>query len=154
MDDPRQAAIRALVEPIFAEHEAELVEFTCRPQGRQLHVCLLVDKVGGVQIQQCAVINRQVNQALETANLIEASYTVEVSSPGLDRPLGTKRDFERTIGEDLKLDICIEDGRFKELQGMLLAVQPDAVVLKTLSGNLTVPFTQIRTAKKALKWRN
>ena len=152
MDDPRQTAIRALVEPIVAEHEAELVEVSCRPQGRQLHVCLLVDKVGGVTIQQCAAINRQVNQALETANLIEASYTVEVSSPGLDRPLVTKRDFERTIGEDLKLDIRIEDGRFKELQGMLLAVQPNAVVLKTLSGNLTVPLTQIRTAKKALKW--
>ena len=152
MDDPRQTAIRTLVEPIAAEHEAELVEVTCRPQGRQLHVCLLVDKVGGVTMQQCAAINRQVNQALETANLIEASYTVEVSSPGLDRPLVTKRDFERTIGEDLKLDIRIEDGRFKELQGMLLAVQPTAVVLKTLSGNLTVPLTQIRTAKKALKW--
>jgi len=152
MDDPRQAAIRALVELIIAEHEAELVELTCRPQGRQLNVCLLVDKVGEVTIQQCAAINRQVNQALETANLIEESYTVEVSSPGLDRPLVTKRDFERTVGEDLKLDIRIEDGRLKELQGMLLAVQPDAVVLKTLSGNLTVPFTQIRTAKKALKW--
>ncbi len=152
MDDPRQAAIRALVELIIAEHEAELVELTCRPQGRQLNVCLLVDNVGEVTIQQCAAINRQVNQALETANLIEESYTVEVSSPGLDRPLVTKRDFERTVGEDLKLDIRIEDGRLKELQGMLLAVQPDAVVLKTLSGNLTVPFTQIRTAKKALKW--
>ena len=140
------------MELIIAEHEAELVELTCRPQGRQLNVCLLVDKVGEVTIQQCAAINRQVNQALETANLIEESYTVEVSSPGLDRPLVTKRDFERTVGEDLKLDIRIEDGRLKELQGMLLAVQPDAVVLKTLSGNLTVPFTQIRTAKKALKW--
>ncbi len=152
MGDPRQPAIQALVEPILAEYEAELVELTCRPQGRQLHVCLLVDKVGGVTIQQCALINRQISQALEAANLIEEGYTVEVSSPGLDRPLVTKRDFERTVGEELTLDIRVEENRFKELQGMLRAGQPDAVVLKTLSGNLTVPFAQIRTAKKALKW--
>ena len=152
MDDPRQPAIRALVEPILAEQKAELVELTCRPQSGQVHVRLLVDKVGGVTIQRCATINRRVNQALEATNLIEEGYTVEVSSPGLDRPLVTKRDFERTVGEELTLDIRVEENRFKELQGMLLAVQPDAVVLKTLSGNLTVPFAHIRTAKKALRW--
>jgi len=152
MDDPRLTQIRALIEPILVDREMELVELTCRPYGRQVHVRLLVDRVGGVTIQQCARVNQLIGQALESANLIEESYTVEVSSPGLDRPLVSKRDFERAIGEDLQVHLGREDVRMQELDGMLLAVQPEAIVLKTTSGNITVPFAEIRAAKKALRW--
>lgn len=152
MDETRLAAIRTLIEPMAAERDIELVELACRPQGRQLLVRLLVDKVGGITIQQCAQLNQRISEALETANLIEESYTVEVSSPGLDRPLVTKRDYERAVGEEVRLDVRIADGRFRETQGMLLAVQPEAIVLKTTSGNITVPFDEIRVAKKALRW--
>jgi len=89
---------------------------------------------------------------LESSNLIEGSYTIEVSSPGLDRSLISKRDFERAIGEDLQVTVKTTDGRFKDMQGMLLAVQPEAVVVKTTSGNVTVPMAQIQAAKKALRW--
>ncbi len=152
MDETRTAAIQALVEPIVAGQEAELVEMTCRAQGHQLFVRLLVDKVGGITIQQCSRINRLVSQALEEANLIEESYTVEVSSPGLDRPLISKRDFERTLGEDVRVEVRVEDGRFKEFEGMLLAVQPEAIVLKTALGNMTLPLVQIRVGKKVVRW--
>lgn len=152
MDDPRLPAIQALIEPIVVEHQMEAVELTCRPQGGQLMVRLLVDKVGGVTIQQCANVNQRIDRALEAANLIEGSYTIEVSSPGLDRPLVTRRDFERAVGEELKLDVRIEHGRVRELTGMLLAVQPEAIVVKTSSGNITLPMAEIRTAKKALRW--
>ena len=152
MDDARVAQLQALIEPILTEREMELVELTCRPQGGQLHLRLLVDRVGGVTIQQCAQVNQLIGRALETSNLIEGSYTIEVSSPGLDRPLVTPRDFERALGEDLRLELDRGDGRFQELPGMLLAVQPAAIVLKTLAGNVTVPFTQIRSAKKSLRW--
>ncbi len=152
MDDPRTATIQTLVEPILAQHSMELVELTCRPHGDQLHIRLLVDRVGGVTIQQCATANQRIGQALEDANAVEGSYTIEVSSPGLDRPLVTPRDFERAVGEDLRVEWAAAEGRTQELSGMLLAVQPDAVVLKTPSGNVTVPRAQIRTAKKAMKW--
>lgn len=152
MDDIRLTALQALVEPIVAEHEAEVVELTCRPWGRQVVVRLLVDKVGGITIQQCARLNQRIGQVLEAAHLMDEDYTIEVSSPGLDRPLVTKRDFERTVGEELTLDVRIDEGRFGQLQGMLLAIQPEAVVINTPSGNVTVPFADIRAAKKALKW--
>ena len=152
MDDPRLPAIQALIEPIVAEQDTELVELTGRPQGRQLLVRLLVDKPGGITLAQCGRINQRVSEALETASLIEESYTVEVSSPGLDRPLTAKRDFERALGEEIWLDVRIGDGRFRETRGMLLAVQEQAIVLKTLAGNVTIPLADIRLAKKAVKW--
>ena len=151
-DSTLLTGIQALVEPILAERELELVELTCHPQGRQQVVRLLVDKVGGVTIQQCATVNQRISNALETANLIDGSYTVEVSSPGLDRPLVTKRDFERALGEDLQVGVADAEGRVREMGGMLLAVQHEAVVLKTPQGNVTVSFSDIRNAKKAIRW--
>ena len=146
------ADIQALVEPILADRSLELVEVTCRPQGRQQLVRLLVDKVSGVTIQQCVQVNQRIGEALEAAHLIEGSYTVEVSSPGLDRPLVTKRDFERALGEELRVGVAQPEGRVTELDGRLLAVQHEAIVLKTHAGNVTVPFGDIRGAKKAIRW--
>ena len=152
MSEAVVARIQTLVDPILAEREIELVELTCRPQGRQQVIRILVDKVGGVTIQQCAQVNQRLGEALEAANLFEGSYAIEVSSPGLDRPLASKRDFERAIGENLLVDVNWEDGRVNQLQGMLLAVQPEAIVLKMMAGNVTVPLAQIRNAKKSVRW--
>ena len=152
MDEPRLAEIQALVEPILADRQMELVELTTRPQAGQQLIRLLVDKVGGVTVEQCAQVNRRIGEALETINFIEGSYMVEVSSPGLDRPLVSKRDFERALGEDVVVTAEADEGRTKELRGMLLAVQHEAIVLKMGGGNVTVPFAGVRAAKKALRW--
>ena len=70
----------------------------------------------------------------------------------MDRPLASRRDFERAIGEDLHLEVRAGEGRTKPLEGMLLAVQPESVVLQTPAGNLTVTLAEIQRAVKALKW--
>ena len=152
MDDQVVADIQALAGPLLADEGMELVELTVQPRGGQRLIRFLVDKVGGVTIQQCAQMNRRLGEALDAANLMEGGYTIEVSSPGLDRPLVSKRDFERALGEELRLDVRQADGRSQELCGMLLAVQHEAVVLKMPSGNVTVPLAAIRAAKKAVRW--
>lgn len=152
MDDLRISQIQALIAPILEERQVEQIELICRPVSGALMVRVLVDRVGGVTIQHCATVNQRIGAALEASGLVPEGFTVEVSSPGLDRPLTTKRDYERAVGEDLKLDVRIDEGRYKELSGMLLAVQPEAVVMKTPQGNITVPMAEIRIAKKALRW--
>lgn len=144
--------IQELAEPILAEQGLELVELTCHPQSGQVTVRLLVDRVGGVTIQHCARANQRIGQALEAAGEAD-NYVIEVSSPGLDRPLVSHRDFERAIGETLVVTArTAEAGRFKDCQGMLLAVQHEAIVLTTNRGNVTIPLADIQTAKKALRW--
>jgi ribosome maturation factor RimP len=77
---------------------------------------------------------------------------VEVSSPGLDRPLVSQRDFERAIGDDLVVYLRLEEGKSRQLNGMLLAVQPEAIVLKMPTGNVTLPIHAIQSAKKAIRF--
>jgi ribosome maturation factor RimP len=152
MDDPRTESIKAFVEPLLAEQRTELVELLCRPQGGGILLRLLVDKVGGVTIQECARLNQLLGQALDASGLMaQDSYVLEVSSPGLDRPLVSKRDYERAVGEELKLVLHTDEGRVRDTQGILLAVQPEAVVLKTTAGNVTLPMVQIRSAKKVIR---
>lgn len=143
-------AIRGLAEPILEAGSAELVELTLHRHSRQLLVRLLVDKVGGVTIQDCARFNQLIGQALDGAGLIDGSYTLEVSSPGLDRPLVSKRDFERAIGDEVELEVAEAVRGSKQLTGTLLAVQQEAVVVTTGSGNVTVPMDRIQRARKAI----
>ena len=152
MDDPRLPAIQRLSEPLLAQDAAEIVELSVKRQGGQVVVRLLVDKVGGVTIQDCARLNKRIGQALEEAALLEERYTIEVSSPGLDRPLVSRRDFERAIGEDLELQVVADGQPAKPLSGMLLSVQEEAIVVTTGSGNVTIPLGQVRDAHKAIKF--
>ena len=75
-----------------------------------------------------------------------------MSSPGLDRPLVSRRDFERAIGEEINLQILQETGRSTQVDGQLLAVQHEAVVITTPAGNVVIPLGQIQKARKAVKW--
>lgn len=152
MDEAQQHAIQHVIEPILAAESAELVELSTRRQGGQLVVCALVDKVGGITIQDCARLNQSIGQALDQAGVMTMSYTLEVSSPGLDRPLVTKHDYERAIGEHVDLELTENLQGSTRLQGQLLAVQEAAVVLITRRGNLTIPLTQITRAQKAIRW--
>ena len=102
MIDDSLETIRPVALPILEAASVELVELTAHQHGGQVVVRLLVDKVGGMTIQDCARLNQLIGQALDAADCLAQSYTLEVSSPGLDRPLVSKRDFERAIGEGLR----------------------------------------------------
>ena len=84
MDETSLSHIRALLEPVLTERGMELVELAVRPQGGQQLVRCLVDKVGGVTIQQCAEANRRIGEALEGSTLMAGSYTVETVTKQLD----------------------------------------------------------------------
>ena len=131
MDETQRQAIRQLAGPILEAASTELVELIVHRHGRQAVVRLLVDKVGGVTIQDCARLNQQIGQALDQSSLMSDSYMLEVSSPGLDRPLVSPRDFERAIGEEVNLTVVEAMQGAKQVIGTLLSVQESAVVIIT-----------------------
>ena len=155
LDDPQAEAIRRIAEETLAAHSAELVECNVHRHTGGLQLRFLVDKVGGVTVQDCTRLNRLISEALDASGAIDvAGYTLEVSSPGLDRPLVTKRDYERALGDELDVELLepLADTNARQLRGRVLAVQEDAVVLASGSGNSTVPFANIQRARKAIRW--
>lgn len=151
MDDEQLSRIQQFAEPILEGAGAEAVEWSCHRQGGRLIVRLLVDKIGGVTIQDCTRLNQQIGHALEQSAEPEDAYALEVSSPGLDRPLVTRRDFERAIGELVEVRLQEAHHGALQLEGELLVVQPEALVLVTRAGNVTVPLTNIQRAVKAIR---
>ncbi|MFH1246105.1 MAG: ribosome maturation factor RimP, partial [Candidatus Omnitrophota bacterium] len=130
MDTVLLDIIRETALPILAEEGAELVDFRISPSQGAAIVKFLVDKTGGITLEDCAQLNRRIAQVLEDKDLIQRSYILEVSSPGLDRPLVSTRDFQRCLGAAVKLVLHSPLNGRNVLSGFLDEVDADTVVIR------------------------
>jgi ribosome maturation factor RimP len=141
-----EAKLSALVEPAVLEAGVELVELQWVQRKSSSLVRLLVDKLGGISLDDCAEISRRVSFLLETADPIEGRYTLEVSSPGLDRLLTTEADFRRKIGETIRLTLANGD-RTSEVTGELVKVEDERLTLMTATGEDGFPLKNVVRGK-------
>ncbi len=95
--------IRALAEPILTDMRFELVDLEFKREGGSWILRFFIDKEGGITLDDCANFSREIDVALEVEDVIPSAYRLEVSSPGLDRPLKKAQDFHRFIGERVKI---------------------------------------------------
>jgi ribosome maturation factor RimP len=130
----------------------DLVELIYRYEGRDLILKILVDKPeGGISLDECADLNNEISRILDEKNILQQSYILEVSSPGLDRPLTAKCDFLRCINRKVRffLSECIE-GK-KELEGVILKVEDDTVYIDVQGNCLAIPLAKIDKAKQTIE---
>ena len=139
-------SVVALVEPIITGEDMELVDLQFRRENRGWVLRILLDKEGGVKVADCTEISRQVSTLLDVKALIDYSYVLEVSSPGLNRPLKKEVDFERFKGKKvfIELDRSI-DGQGK-FSGKLLGIDGGIITIMTEKGNIQVSFSWIKKA--------
>ncbi len=95
--------IEMLVLPILDDLGYELVDLQLQQDGKQLALRIFVDKPGGITLDDCVEVSREVSAILEIEDPIRSAYRLEVSSPGLDRPLKKAADFERFVGKKARL---------------------------------------------------
>ena len=125
--------LTAIIDPVVTEYGCELVEIQLVQRKANALVRILVDKLGGVTIADCTAVSHQVSFLLETSDPLEGRYTLEVSSPGLDRPLVTPADFRRKIGETVRLFIQNSQGNCERL-GEIVQVDDQTLTLRTGDG--------------------
>lgn len=117
--------------------------------GRTKHLILL-DGDNGVNIDDCASLSRKISSIIEEEDLIENAFILEVSSPGLDHPLASKRQFAKNVGRKLKIrltDGTMFDGKLESLSDGALEVQKEIKEKKKVSTELTsIPFDLIEKA--------
>ncbi|VGM96673.1 Ribosome maturation factor RimP [uncultured Avibacterium sp.] len=107
----------------------ELWGIECQRVGRFLTVRLYIDKEGGVSIDDCADVSRQVSAILDVEDPISDKYNLEVSSPGVDRPLFTLEQYQRYIGEEIVVHLRIPVLERRKWQGKLEKVENDMITL-------------------------
>lgn len=100
---PGDEQLRELVEETADLHGLDLVEFQHGAHGGRQRLRVFVDRRGGVTVNECARLSRELSRALEAEGLVAGSYVLEVSSPGVHRPLRTEKDFARVEGRKIRL---------------------------------------------------
>ena len=119
-----------LVAPLAEEEGLELLEVQYKQEQKKWYLRLIIDKRGGVGIEDCERLSRKAELVIDDNVDISQSYYLEVQSPGLDRPLKTQADFARYLGSDVELTFYQKlDGK-KKVQGVLLAYDKDQLTLE------------------------
>jgi ribosome maturation factor RimP len=142
-DEERSARIEEVIEPVLRDHGLELVELEWRPHRPRSVLRVFVDKPGGVGIQDCERVSRQVGDLLDVAGLIEDAYNLEVSSPGLDRVLRSEREYRWARGKHVKC--WLRDGR--EMHGRLIEVSTERLVLDGEDGPVELRRAEVTKAR-------
>lgn len=124
----------------------ELVGIECQRAGRFLTVRLYIDKEGGVTIDDCSDVSRQVSAIFDVEDPIADKYNLEVSSPGLDRPLFTLEHFQRFMERDVVIHLRIPMLDRRKWQGKLVLVEGDLITLNVEGNPQTFAFGNIQKA--------
>ena len=130
----------------------ELWGIECQRTGRFMTVRLFIDKDGGVTVDDCADVSRQVSAILDVEDPIADKYNLEVSSPGLDRPLFTLLQFERYIGQDISVHLRIPVMERRKWQGKLDRIENDMVTLIVDGQEQVLVFGNIQKANVVAKF--
>lgn len=118
-----------LVTPIIEENNFELVDVEYVKEGADFYLRVYADKEGGINIDDCVLISRALEAKLDEADKIKDAYILEVSSPGLTRPLKKEKDFKRSIGKLIEIKLYKAYKGSKELCGVLEAYNDDSITI-------------------------
>ena len=138
-----------ILEPVIAEKGLELVDLEFVKEGVNWYLRVYIDKDGGVNIDDCEAVSRALEVKLDEKDPIEQAYILEVSSPGIDRPLKKDADFVKYHGEIIDVKLYKAQDGSKQYQGRLLGLEDGVLSIEEENGNV-VKFEQKDTASVRL----
>ncbi len=147
-----QGAVHELAEPVAESVGVELVEVEVKGQKGRRVLRLVIDGDEGVDVDQIAAVSRGVSELLDKDDdVILGAYTLEVTSPGVDRPLTEPRHFARNVGRYVKVE-HEADGAPTETEGKLAEADEHEVVLNVKGRMVKIPLDTVERAKVVLPW--
>jgi ribosome maturation factor RimP len=142
--------VQALAEPLARSLGLELVDIEYLREGPSWILRLFIDKPGGVNLDDCSSFSHALGPALDVDDVVGTTYSLEVSSPGLERPLKKSADFERFAGKRIKVKtyapLPVAGVGQKNFQGILIGLKGDQVEIEADGKPLQIPLTAIAKA--------
>ena len=139
-----EAKTEELLQPLVDAHGFELVDVEYVKEAGNWYLRAYIDKPGGIAVDDCEVISRALSDKLDEEDYIEDSYILEVSSPGLGRPLKKDKDFQRSIGKELAVRTFRAIEKQKEFTGILKEFNKDSFTIVIEDNEMT--FQRSETA--------
>ena len=123
-----------ILQPIVEEHGFELVDVEYVKEGSNWYLRAYIDKPGGITVNDCETVSRKLSDILDEKDYIDDAYILEVSSPGLGRPLKKEKDFKRSLGEEVEIRTYRMIEKQKEFTGILRAYDETTVSIEMENG--------------------
>lgn len=143
-----------LLQPILEEKNLELVDVEYVKEGKNWFLRVYIDKEGGIDIAECGEVSEQLSEKLDETDPIQETYFLEVSSPGVERPLKTENDFEKNINQHVFVKLYEPIDGVKEYEGLLLGFTDHIArieyKIKTRKKVVEIPYKKIAKARIAV----
>lgn len=132
----------------------ELVDVAYVKEGPQRYLRLFIDKEGGINLEDCKVVSRAIDDKLEELDMIKEAYILEVSSPGIERPLKKMGDFERFVGRDCEVKLYTPINGLKLISGKIAKTEGDVIFVETAANGalVEIPFDKVGSAKLSYRF--
>jgi ribosome maturation factor RimP len=158
--------VQELADRVAAAHGVEVLELGLRGQGRGRVLSVILDAEEPVEADVVELVSKGLSRALDEADPVAGSYTLEVSTPGLSRPLHTRRDFRRQRGHEVAIvrgggaaGVTGDEGAgtagepaATPIKGVVVDADDEAVVLEVDGGQVRVPLSEVVHGKVVLPW--
>lgn len=145
--------LEQIVEPAVEALDCELLGIEYVSQGRHSLIRIYIDKPEGVNVDDCARVSRQISAVLDVEDPIPGQYTLEVSSPGVERPLFKAEHFAKYVGETIQVRLTAPLQGRRKFKGILLGIDDDGVVRMEFEGNeLSFELDEIEKAHLVAEW--
>ena len=136
-----------MLTPAIESLECQLWGIEYQPHGRHSRLCVYIDREHGVTVEDCERVSREVSGLLDVDDPISGSYTLEVSSPGLDRILFNREHFAESVGETVDLTVTEPMEGHRRFVGRLKALDDDQVVIEVPDSEYRVTLSNIQKAR-------
>ena len=144
--------VEELIAPIISDQVLELVDIEYVKEGAQWYLRIFIDKEGGVDIDDCTNVSHAVSEVLDKHDPINQAYVLEVSSPGLERPLKKDEDFERFKGKLVRVLTKETFEGYQEFTGYLVGLIEDKIVLEYEKDSIAIPRSIVDKANLAFEF--
>ena len=140
--------IEQIAAPVLDEHAAELVDAQFVHEHGQWVLRFFLDKAGGITLDDCAVISDHLGRILDASDVIKQRYSLEVSSPGINRPLKKEADYQRFIGERVDVTLYAPLNGRRHFKGMIQSVNAGVVAVEEAPQQVfALPLADVAKAK-------
>ncbi|OGW14475.1 MAG: ribosome maturation factor RimP [Nitrospinae bacterium RIFCSPLOWO2_12_FULL_47_7] len=144
-------SVIGLIEPIIHGENLDLVDVEYKKEGKYWYLRVYIDKKGGVFIEDCQKVSRQIEDMIQIDEIINSAYILEVSSPGLDRPLKKEKDFIRSLGKKVKVTTYSPIDKQRNFVGVIKDISNQTLGLDVNGALVAIPLEIIANAKLVLE---
>ena len=144
--------VTKLVEPIIENLGYELYDVLYEKEGKDYYLRIIIDKPEGIDINDCEIVNNEINPILDEADYIKEQYFLEVSSPGIERTLRKDKHLQANIGNLVEVKLFKPIEKQKVIQGILKDFNKEALIIEVNDKNIEIERKNISVIKTVYNW--